>query len=714
MSGCGTHADWVLVEPEHDLEEWSHRQNWIAVALGSDTAVCDPQRLTRLPGAFNRKEKYGGNPPKALLLKCEKQRFSWFELRPKHCGEPQVAEPPAPAPKRERPGGELLPGDDFMRRAEWSEVLPPGWVQTSRVNSSGYCSYSNGANRSKRKTATVSVGSDSQSPAIYVWDTDEKLLPPHQWHTMFFAYATSHHGGDMKAATRQLAAEGYGKQAEPFAGWSDQPGIEPVPAAGELIVSTRPPEALVVGAANVNHPHTLNDIGMGRRIVAVANGTLRYVSDRGVWFQYNGKFWEADSKALGPAKVAKTAGERLWREMAELGPEVPKAVYGFAKGANSRRSIDAGVALARSEPGVEAKSSQFDTNPFLLNCKNGVLNMRTLKLAPHEAGQLLTKIANVEFDPQASCPKWREFIKTVTCGDDELARFLQRSFGLALSADQSEQALWVHHGEGGNGKGTFLTVVSEMMGDYSGSAAIESFVHQRNEADRTRAVVGLIGKRLAFAQETDEACKLSEQAVKALTGSDPITFRRLYEEETETFPTWHIHLAVNERPQIRGTDHGIWRRVKLVPWNHQFDKAEERKRSVVIDEFMAEAPGILNWLLAGFTDWMANGLQEPAAVLAATEDYREESDVLGDWVADDCETGPRLMTPAVDLFTAYREWCKRCGLRPFTRTRFGTEMTKRGFLAERPKEGGYRDKTIRLGIAPRQTSWNRNSDWGID
>jgi putative DNA primase/helicase len=370
----------------------------------------------------------------------------------------------------------------------------------------------------------------------------------------------------------------------------------------------------------------------------------------------------------------------------------------FVMNTKNRRSIDAAIAMAKSEPAAEIKSDAFDADADLLNVGNGILDLRTRRLRPHDPAALLTKLAGVEYDPAATCPRWLAFVQAVTCGDAALAEFLQRSFGLALSADQSEQRLWIHHGEGSNGKGTALAVLHRVFGTYGGPAPVEILLSRRHDGDREIGVAKLAGKRLAFAQEADDGVRLSEATVKALTGSDPLTGRFLYQNNFEVMPTWHLHLAVNDKPSIRGTDHGIWRRVTLVPWLHTFGEAEKRPRAVVEAELLAEGSGILNWLLDGYQVWKTDGLRPPAAVTGATSEYRSESDSVRAWIADACTVEAGAACPATDLFVAYREWCRRAGDRGVSQTKFGRTLDALGHHKDLPRSGLYRDRTVRMGL----------------
>jgi len=456
--------------------------------------------------------------------------------------------------------------------------------------------------------------------------------------------------------------------------------------------------AIVGEAANVNDRTTWNDTGFGLRVIEEAAGKIRWLDDRGIWVRWNGKHWEDDRHASEPRRIAKTVGDKLWDELHQAGPSGPMPLVRFVMNAKNRRSIDAAIAMAESEPTVMVRSDAFDADADLLNVGNGILDLRTRELRPHDPEALLTKLAGVTYDPAATCPRWLAFLEAVTCGDRDLAEFLKRSFGLALSADQSEQRLWIHHGEGSNGKGTALAVLHRVFGTYAGPAPVEILLARRNDGDREIGVAKLAGKRLAFAQEADDGVRLSEATVKALTGSDPLTGRFLYQNNFEVLPTWHLHLAVNDRPTIRGTDHGIWRRVTLVPWNHTFGEAEKRPRAVVEAELLAEGPGILNWLLDGYREWRADGLRPPEAVTGATSQYRSESDSVRAWIADACIVEAEAEAPASDLFVAYREWCRRAGDRGVSQTKFGRTLDAIGHGKDRPKSGTNRDRTVRIGL----------------
>lgn len=450
------------------------------------------------------------------------------------------------------------------------------------------------------------------------------------------------------------------------------------------------------GPASLTDTSTLTDVGLARRLVLESRGKLRYVKEWKAWLAWSGRQWMRDD-GLAAAHVAKQVSDKLWQELAELPSENRQRVVSFVKAASSSRGIEAAVKLARSEPGVVVTAGELDRHPYLLNVQNGVLNLETAELLPSSPEHLLTHMAGVSFDVAANCPTWRKFIDEVTNGDKELAGFLQRSCGLALSADVSEQVLWLHHGEGRNGKSTMLNVLSLLLGSYAGPAPLEMLLvrgKQAKEAEQQFAT--LAGKRLVTTVEADSGVRFSEATTKLLTGGDIVLARRLYEDPWPVQPSWKLHVAANHKPLVRGRDEGIWRRLMLTPWLRRFEGAAEDKR--LKEKILAELPGVLNWCLGGFVQWRSGGLRPPKQVLAATAEYRDENDVMGSWMAECCLKDANVVAEAQQLYNSYRNWCENTGERVDSAKAFGTQLEKLGFAAERPSFGRWRNRTIRRGL----------------
>jgi putative DNA primase/helicase len=455
------------------------------------------------------------------------------------------------------------------------------------------------------------------------------------------------------------------------------------------------------GPARIDDPRTLNDTGFARRLLAESKGEILYVHDRRTWVRWDGCKWVDDWEALHAQRIAKRIPAMLLNEaknasVAGNGPGVSAAMRMF-----NRKGIESAVALARSEPLAHAVWSDFDRQPHYLNCTNGTLDLAADGgpiLHPHRKEDRLTKSAAVGFDPVARCPRWERFIGEVMRNDAELASFLQRSCGIALTSDQSEQRLWVHHGDGGNGKGVFLSTIAKVLGTYAGPVSADLFVSRGPERERDLKVGQLIGKRLAYAQEADEGARLSESTVKAMTGSDACTARLLYQDAFTVTPTWHIHLAVNHRPTIKGMDAGIWRRLLLVPWKAVFVGPANRNRAALEAELFEEGPGILNWMIEGLRAWQRNGLMPPEAVSQAIRDYRDSSDSISSWLVEECVSAPDASAAATDLYESYKAWCCRAGFDAVTQACFGRVLEDRGYTKTRPTAGEHRNKTVRLGL----------------
>jgi len=449
------------------------------------------------------------------------------------------------------------------------------------------------------------------------------------------------------------------------------------------------------GPACLTDTSTLTDVGLARRLVLEANGSLRYVREWKSWLAWDGKRWVPDD-GLAAQHVAKRVGDELWREAAELQSFQREQVATFLKTASSSRSIDAAVKLARSEPGVVVGADELNQHNYLLNCMNGTVDLLTLEKRQAAPGDMLTHLAAVEFDENASAPTWKKFVADVTNGNAELAAFLQRSCGYLLCGDVSEQVLWLHYGEGRNGKSTLLNVLGEMLGTYAGPAPLDMLLVKNRSKEVETQFAALAGRRLVTAVEADSGVRFSEATVKLLTGGDTVLARRLYENPWPLKPTWKLHIAANHKPLVRGTDEGIWRRLMLTPWLRRFEGAADDKR--LKEKLLAERSGILNWCLVGFSLWRSGGLNPPESVLAATKEYRGENDIIGTWLEECCLKNANAVTEAGVLYGSYKRWCENSGEHPKTATAFGLDMERLGFTSERPSAGQWRNRTIRRGL----------------
>jgi putative DNA primase/helicase len=309
--------------------------------------------------------------------------------------------------------------------------------------------------------------------------------------------------------------------------------------------------------------------------------------------------------------------------------------------------INAMLDMARSEPGIPILPEQMDRDPWLLNCANGTLELKTGKLREHRREVYITTLCPVAFDPDAACPIWEPLLSQVFAGKDAVVHYLQGVFGYCLTGDTREQAIWIFWGGGSNGKSVLINTILEVLGeDYAVKAARDLFLARKSDNHPTQ-VARLFGRRLVVCTESGSGSRLDEVLVKELTGSDPVTARRMREDPWQFTPTFKPILVTNHQLEIRGTDDGIWRQCRLVPftvrfWDRERDESglpELEADNDLPRKLRAEFPGILAWMVQGCLDWQADGLQTPPEVLAATAGYRNEQDVLGQFLVECCIQG---------------------------------------------------------------------------
>jgi putative DNA primase/helicase len=349
----------------------------------------------------------------------------------------------------------------------------------------------------------------------------------------------------------------------------------------------------------------------------------------------------------------------------------------------------------------------FDADPWIFNCQSHTLDLLRSRARPHRRDDHLTKMAPVHFDKNAKCPNWLKFLDWAMQGDEELVGYLQRLAGYAMTGSTREQVLPIFFGDGSNGKSTFLDTLMAVWGEYGKPSAPFLLEEKQRGPDHPTAVAALRGARLVVVSENSKSTPLQEALVKQLTGDEVLSARFMGRDFFEFKPTFTIIYACNHRPEIRGTDHGIWRRVHLVPWMSQV-KDEERDPNLKA-KLVEEAAGILNWSLQGCKEWIASGLMPPRRVLEATRAYRDEMDAIGQFVADCCITGNGRKVDVADLYRAYQDWTKTNGQGALSNRKFGVELEKRGYPGNRTNTARYREGlSLHPHLVQRRDAWN----WG--
>ncbi len=427
------------------------------------------------------------------------------------------------------------------------------------------------------------------------------------------------------------------------------------------------------------------EVANGRRLVHLHGRELRWCEAWLKWLVWDGQRWNPDQRRT-PEAWAKDVYHGLWEFIgAATGDDVDEdtlnAMVRFVKATGTARGVENMLKLARSEIGIAIGAEDLDADPWILNCANGTLDLQTGNLRPHCREELLTKLSPVEFDPAAACPAWLRFLEEITKGQTELQDFLRRAAGLSLTGDVREHVLLVCYGKGANGKSTFLNTLQTLLGnDYSMKAPPDLLMVKRGEVHPTERA-DLAGKRFVVCIETEEGRRLAEALVKELTGGDRIRARRMRENFWEFDPSHKLWLGTNHKPMVRGTDHGIWRRLKLIPFDATIP--DERQDKTLPQKLRAELPGILNWAVQGCREWQADGLGEPPAVREATASYRSEMDLVGRFLDECCEARDGAATFATTLYQAFGEWAEETDGAAISQKKFGVALAERGFTSER-------------------------------
>lgn len=440
---------------------------------------------------------------------------------------------------------------------------------------------------------------------------------------------------------------------------------------------------------------------------AVGLSEFRYVSEWDAWIAWDGRRWSAAGGKGGArdrvvqavirvARVRYVAHREMQAETRtrlETDPEnealknrmkwLSSILAWLVSSQNSSR-IGACVSLLQGLVGVTIR--ELDQHPWLFNVANGTIDLRTGELAPHRREDLLTQISDIHYDPDATCPAWRAFIESSMGGPGSalMQMYLQRVVGYQMTGSIREQCLVFHFGDGSNGKSTFRSLVQAMMGDYAVAAPRGLVIASPNGQEPHPAELArLYGKRFVACAEVGEGERFAEAKIKDLTGGDIIAVRRMNENWWDLYPTHKLDCYGNHKPKVTGSDNGIWRRIRLVPW--LVTVTEGMKDRDLAQKLRAELPGILAWGVAGCLEWQRNGLAEPPEVLAASAAYRTESDVLGEFLVRHCVFGDGERCARKDLRKRYETWCEELG--HYT---LGARA-----LATRLKQNGVSDGNVR-------------------
>lgn len=461
----------------------------------------------------------------------------------------------------------------------------------------------------------------------------------------------------------------------------------------------------------------LTDVGNARVLARIAEGKIKHSAFWG-WLAWDGKRWAMEDAEKRVQEMQKDVLEHRLDRVRKSIEKVNAAMLGSVKDGTfvgekaahlERKRKDLlgcvntiykhqdnnRIRGAREQASSDVKLScdyrRFDQHPYLLNCANCTLDLVNGATYEHNQLDMITQICPTEYEEGALCPMWEQFLVDVL-PDDGVRSFVQMFLGSCLTGDVSAQVLPVLWGNGANGKSTFVQTVLYVMGqDYTMKAKRDLLMQKRNTEHPT-SIARLRAKRFVACVETSEDGRLDEVLIKELTGGDTIAARRMREDEWEFEPTHKSVLATNHKPEVRGTDDGIWRRLPLVPFTRQFLAADADPG--LKEKLATEAKGILRWMVDGCRVWIANNCRFslPEAVKTATADYRAEQDRVGLFLMSCCEFDAEFTVPVAKLMEAYTVWCIANKHQQLNGQKFGRALNERGYTLILPS------KKLRSGL----------------
>lgn len=343
--------------------------------------------------------------------------------------------------------------------------------------------------------------------------------------------------------------------------------------------------------------------------------------------------------------------------------------------------------------------NEWDLDPWLLGCLNGVLDLRSGVLRHGDANDFIKTVAPVEWKGiEEPCPTWERTLLEIADQDEEVVAFQQRYFGYCLTGKTNIHVYVILWGAGRNGKGTTLETLAFTLGSYAGQVEGEFILKQRfnrQSGGPTSDIMSLRGKRLVWASEIDDRRRLNAGRVKWLSGGDTLTGREMYGRRQVSFqPSHKIMLLTNHRPHVDPSDYALWKRIHLIPFKLAFIEGETKEpheRAAdpdLPDKLRAEASGILAWLVRGCLAWQQEGLKPPACIVDATEEYRKDEDLIQHFIDEKCEVGDGLEVKASKIQKGFAEWCGTNGVKGISGIEFGKQMKQR-FLWEHRRGGNF-------------------------
>lgn len=419
-----------------------------------------------------------------------------------------------------------------------------------------------------------------------------------------------------------------------------------------------------------------DDTGNADRFIDRYGNLYKYSYIANKFYIYDGMKWKVDDKGsirkLIDEMIESIKNEKVLHSedvTEEEAREVFQKYYKKTRGTQAKKNIM--NELMHRRP---ATPDEFDKDDMLLNVANGYIDLTSRELYKHDINKMFSQITNTDYTEKMQPAVWLDFLNDIFAGDKAVIRYIQKALGYSLTGSTREQIMFILFGKGRNGKSIFVEVISEILGDYSNNMQAKSLMVKKNDNVNTD-IARLSKARFVTSSEPNEGFRFDEGLIKQLTGGDKVTARFLYAEEFEYTPKFKIWVSTNHKPIIRGTDDGIWRRLVLIPFDVQIP--EEKVDKDLKYKLLREAPAILNWMAEGAYMWMQEGLAMPEKLKEASKDYRNEMDVIEQFIEDECKRVDDGKEKANELYELYKQWANNNGNYKMSNKDFGIKMKEK-------------------------------------
>jgi putative DNA primase/helicase len=444
----------------------------------------------------------------------------------------------------------------------------------------------------------------------------------------------------------------------------------------------------------------LTDLGNAKRFAALCKEEVRFCAQK--WFIWDGKRLREDD-----IQHIYNLGQRVIEQIREEAKastdrDTRDRLLKHATGLEAHGKFESMLSFAETQPDIAIRTGDLDKDHFLFNCETGILDANG-RIRPHAFEEMITKLSPVRVNMGAEAPQWQAFLDKVI-PSKKVQEYLQRAVGYSMTGSVTEQVFFFAYGLGANGKSTFFRMMKKILGDYYVSLPIEALMATKNEQHST-ALTDLRGVRFASAVEPSEGRSFNEGLLKALTGGEEIAARRMHENLQRFEPTAKLWIMGNHRPNIRGTDHAMWRRPRLIPFTVTIPKDEQDEN--LWEKLEAESEGILKWAIIGMQKWVKQGLEPtPEEVRIATEEYKSEMDQLRDFLENEVEEDESTWLLHASLYARYVKYANDNNDKVISSKIFANKMREKGFYATRRTGNQLYWRGIKLVVHTEET-WQR-------